>query len=131
MSLNIIIADDAAFIREALIQICKNAGHLVIAEAKNGEEAVKLSLELKPDLIIMDMVMPIKNGVQAIREIREFGLDVQIIGCTSVDQDFLIAQAHEAGANSILLKPFKKNEVIAILNSIQSESMAKGGSWKS
>ncbi len=124
MSFNILIVDDAAFIREALIQICREAGHLVIGEAADGVEAVAKALSLKPDLIIMDMVMPHKNGVEATIEILEKLPRMKIIACSTVDQEFLKKNALQAGCLSFISKPFKKKDIIEALGYIRQMAPA-------
>lgn len=127
MSWNILVVDDAAFVREALIQICTAGGHLVIGEAKTGTEAVQMALQHAPEVIIMDLVMPEKNGVEAIREIMDVLPQTLIVACSSIDQDFLIAKAREAGAVRFLAKPFRKQEVLDILSVLSSVRRRAGG----
>jgi two-component system chemotaxis response regulator CheY len=128
MSWDILIVDDAAFIREALIQICQSSGHLVVGEAANGNEAVEKALELRPQVIIMDLVMPEKNGVEAIREILELLPHTLIVACSSVDQEFLYTKAQQAGAVKFLAKPFKKQQVVDTLKALSSVGSQVGGS---
>jgi len=127
MTLNIFVVDDAAFIREALIQICQLAGHIVVGEATNGQEAVQKATVLKPDVILMDLVMPIKNGIEAAREILEIWPDTRIIACSSVDQEFLIAKAEQVGCLGFIGKPFKKKEIIETLKNLSMSGPKFGG----
>ena len=113
------VVDDAAFIREALIQICKESGHLVVGEASDGVEAVAKALSLRPDVIIMDMVMPLKNGVEAVTEILEKMPKMKIIACSTVDQEFLKDRALKAGCLGFVSKPFKKIEIIEALSLVR------------
>lgn len=124
MSLNILIVDDAAFIREALIQICRESGHLVVGEAADGVEAVSKAIGLRPDLIIMDMVMPLKNGVEATTEILAMFPQMKIIACSTVDQEFLKRSALQAGCLSFISKPFKKKDITEALGYIRQMSPA-------
>jgi two-component system, chemotaxis family, chemotaxis protein CheY len=119
MSFNILVVDDAAFIREALIQICREAGHHVVGEASNGIEAVEKAVALKPNVILMDIVMPLKNGVEAAAEILEKLPRVKIIACSTVDQEFMAKKALQVGCVSFISKPFKKKDIIEAIGFIK------------
>ncbi len=119
------IADDAPFIRDILRQIVTKAGHTVIAEAENGEEAVSKALEKKPDLIVMDIVMPVKSGIQATKEILEENPKAKIIACSTVDQDIMLSKAMEAGAIDYICKPFKAADLLGLIEKVFKKP--KGG----
>jgi two-component system chemotaxis response regulator CheY len=126
MSFNILIVDDAAFIREALKQICEGAGHWVVGESKNGVEAVKMYQKYKPDVVLMDLVLPEKNGVEAIEEIRVNFPNAKIIACSSMDQEQLKTKAELAGAVAFLVKPFSRQQVISLIQSVGGRKELKG-----
>jgi two-component system chemotaxis response regulator CheY len=86
-----------------------------VGEAENGDEAVKLYAEIKPDLVTMDLVMPIKNGVQATKEIIRFDPSAQIIILSSMMQENLVTEAIHAGARDYIIKPFVTEEVMKVL----------------
>lgn len=127
MSLNIIIADDAAFVREALTQICKDAGHFVVAQARNGIEAIDFARKYQPDAIIMDMVMPEKNGIESTEEILKDNPEIKIIACSTVDQKFVVKDAIKAGCISYLEKPFTKRSVLEAISFIKKDKNQLGG----
>jgi two-component system chemotaxis response regulator CheY len=127
MTLNILVVDDAAFIREALIQICQLSGHIVVGEATNGQEAIDKATKLKPDVIIMDLVMPEKNGIEASREILEVWPNTKILACSSVDQEFLIAKAEQVGCVGFIAKPFKKQDIVDSLRNLSIQGPRLGG----
>lgn len=116
MSYNILVADDAAFIREAIMQICRESGHLIVGEASNGAEVVEKALRLRPQVIIMDLVMPYKNGIEAAQEILQVLPATRIIACSTVDQEIMKQKALLAGCKGFLGKPFRKAEVIEALH---------------
>lgn len=116
MAIQLMIVDDAPFIREVVKQIAVSEGINVVGEAENGLEAVELAFQLKPEVILMDMVMPKKNGVQATKEILEKLPQTKIIACSTVDDNDMMMKAIEAGCCHYLPKPFEKSE---ILNTIQ------------
>lgn len=127
MTLNILVVDDAAFIREALIQICQMGGHIVVGEAANGQEAIEKATKLKPDVVLMDLVMPVKNGIEASREILEIWPQTKILACSSVDQEFLIAKSEQVGCVGFIAKPFKKQEIIESLRNLSLQGPRLGG----
>ncbi len=111
----ILVVDDAAFIREVLSQIAKKAGFEVVGEAEDGEEAVRLASELMPDLIIMDIVMPKKSGIQAAKEIHEKHPAIKIVACSTEGQETMVVKALEAGCCDFMTKPFQVANVIETL----------------
>lgn len=117
-SLKILIVDDAPFIRDVLRHILKRGGHEVVGEAEDGVQAVEMAAHLKPDLIIMDIVMPQKSGVQATREILELRPETKVIACSTVDQDNMLMKVMEAGAVEYIKKPFHAMEVIKMIEKV-------------
>ncbi len=124
--MKILIVDDAAFVREALAQICMDLCHKVCGFAKNGIEAEDLSIILKPDIIIMDLVMPEVNGIQATKAILKKNSNIKIIACTTLESDFK-EKSLEAGCVAFLEKPFNKKKVEEILTSILNQNTISGG----
>jgi two-component system, chemotaxis family, chemotaxis protein CheY len=123
MGLKILIADDAAFIREVLTQIIAKGGFDLIGEASDGVEAIEIALREKPDVILMDIVMPNKSGIQATQEILEVLPQTKIIACTTEGQESMVFKALEAGCCDYVTKPFKVQQIIGAINS----SVLKGG----
>jgi len=121
-SLKVVIVDDAPFIREVLNEILIRAGHQVVASVENGEQAVKKCLETNPDLVIMDIVMPVKSGIQATQEILKELPKTKIVACTTVDQEIMMMRAAEAGAHDFLTKPFRGDQVVQIIEKIFGSS---------
>ena len=117
----ILIVDDAPFIRDVLRHILTRAGHQVVGEAEDGVQAVQMAIELKPDLIIMDIVMPLKGGVQATKEILEQLPKTKVIACSTVDQDTMLMKVMEAGALEYIKKPFHALEVVKIIEKVMGE----------
>ena len=115
MSVRILVADDAAFIREVLNQIIAKAGFELVGEATDGVEAVDLALKEKPDVIIMDIVMPNKSGIQATSEILEKLPNTKIIACTTEGQESMVFKALEAGCCDYVTKPFKVQQMIQVI----------------
>lgn len=114
----ILIVDDAAFVREVLTQILSKHKFEVAGEAQDGEEAVQKTLELKPDLVIMDIVMPKKSGIQATIEILAVNPKQKILACSTEGSDAMVVKALEAGCLDFILKPFKIENLISTINNI-------------
>lgn len=115
--IKIIIADDHPLVREGIRAfIATKDGFEIIGEAENGEQAVQLALTLKPDVILMDLVMPVKDGLEAIREIKEKDPGARILVITSFAEDDKVFPAIKAGASGYLLKDSNPQQ---LLKSIQ------------
>lgn len=109
---NVLVVDDAKFLRMTLINIIEKTTHKVIGEAANGEEAVKKYLELKPDLVIMDITMPKMNGIEAVKQIKQNDPNANIIMCSAMGQHKMVVDAIEAGARDFIVKPFDELRLI-------------------
>jgi NarL family two-component system response regulator LiaR len=95
----------------------------VIGEASNGAEAIQLALELKPDVILMDLVMPVKTGLQAIEEIKQVQPDARILVLTSFAEDDNVSQAIRAGAYGFLLKDTSPDELVQTIRSVYANKL--------
>ena len=112
MAIRILVADDHSVVREGLQMFLGNDEDLtVISEAHNGREAVEQARELLPDVVLMDLLMPEMDGVEATRLIRQEMPDVEVIALTSVLEDALIYDAMRAGAIGYLLKDTEAHEL--------------------
>lgn len=118
MGARILIVDDALFMRNMLRNIFSESGFEVVGEAQNGNEAVEKYQELQPDLVTMDIVMPEKNGIEALKEIMAASADAKIVICSALGQESLIMEALEAGARDFIVKPFKPPKVIEIAQKV-------------
>jgi two-component system chemotaxis response regulator CheY len=117
----VLIVDDAAFMRSMIRDILTKNGFDVAGEAGNGNEAVRLYEELKPDLVTMDIVMPLKSGIEATREIMSRFPDAKVVICSALGQETLVMEAMEVGAKDFIVKPFKEDQVLAICRRIAAE----------
>lgn len=102
----VMIVDDAAFMRMMLKDTIVKTGHEVVAEAKDGEEAVRLYKQYKPDLVTMDITMPGMDGIAALKEIRAYDPKAKVIMCSAMGQQLMVVNALRAGAQDFLVKPF-------------------------
>lgn len=116
---SVLLVDDASFMRAVLKKIVLQAGHEVIAEASNGEEAINQYQNTKPDLVLMDIVMPptpkAKDGIDALKQIVTANADAKIVMCSSMGQQSLITEALKSGAKDFVIKPFQPQKVLEVL----------------
>lgn len=115
MKLKLVIVDDAPFIREILKAVFQNTEIEVIAEARDGQEAVEVVTKAKPDVVLMDIVMPLKSGIDATIEILKVLPKTRVIACSTVDQNMMVMRALEAGCCDYLVKPFKAEDVLKVV----------------
>lgn len=118
MSKGILIVDDASFVRTMIKNILIKNGFNVVDEAENGAEAIEKYKELQPELIIMDIIMPEIDGIQATKEIKKLNPDAKIIMCSAVGQQDMIDEAIQAGAEDFIVKPFEAGRVIEAVKKI-------------
>ncbi len=113
MTIKIVIADDHAVVRQGLkMFLLDDPDFDVIGEAQNGAEALRLAHELKPDVILMDLLMPVMDGISAIGHVRRECPDTEVIALTSVLEDASVVGAVRAGAIGYLLKDTQADELI-------------------
>jgi len=114
----VLVCDDASFMRTMITDILTEAGFEIVGEAKNGVQAVEKYNELKPDLVTMDVVMPDKNGIDAVRDIIKSDPTAKILMCSAMGQQALMADAIQAGAKDFVVKPFEPSRVLEAMNRI-------------
>jgi len=117
MAKRVLIADDSEFMRNLLREILEGDFEIV-GEAENGVEAVDLYNEHTPDIVMMDIVMPIRSGIEATDEITDENPDAKVIMCTSVGQEEKMKEAIKAGASGYITKPFQKPNVLEAINDV-------------
>ena len=114
--MKILVVDDSAFMRTMIINIIKDGNHEII-QAVNGNDAVQKYVQNKPDLVFMDIIMPEKDGVQALSEIKQKDSNARVVMCTSVGgQEKIVNEAIEAGASDVITKPFRAEEITKVIN---------------
>ncbi len=118
MKARVLIADDASFMRQMIREIIEPEGHGVVGEATNGIEAVELYQELSPDLVTMDIVMPKRSGIDAVKGILEQAPQACVVMCSALGQETLVMEALQAGAKDFIVKPFKPDNVLATLEKV-------------
>ena len=116
--INILIVDDAAFMRMMIKDILEKNGFNIIGEASNGLEAVELYKKEKPDIVTMDITMPKVDGIEAVKLIKEYDNEAKIIMCSAMGQQAMVMDAIRAGAKDFIVKPFQADRVIEAINKV-------------
>lgn len=114
----VLIADDSQFMRKVLHDILTKNGYTDIIEASTGTEAIEKFNSEKPDLVLSDIIMPEKDGVEVLKEIVPQGAQVLVI--SAVGQEDMIKQATDAGAKGYIIKPFEETQVLEEINKLLS-----------
>lgn len=112
----VLIVDDAIFMRNTLKLILEKYDYQVVGMAEDGEEAIDMFKELKPDIITMDITMPRKSGLEALREIRSLSDSVKIVMVTAMGQETMVRDAIVNGASNFVVKPFREQKIIEVLS---------------
>lgn len=119
--------DDAPFIREVLRHIFASTEIEVVGEAQDGEEAIEVTLSTRPDVVLMDIVMPKKSGIEATVAIVKELPDIKIVACSTIDQNNMVMRALESGCCNYITKPFKAEDVLkAVRSAAQAKSKEAG-----
>ncbi|MFW5999118.1 MAG: response regulator [Halanaerobiaceae bacterium] len=115
---SILIVDDAAFMRLNLKNILKEEFEIG-GEAENGKEAVEMYQEVEPDYVTMDITMPVMDGLEAIKAIKDIDPGARIVVCSAMGQQKMVIQAIESGAEDFIVKPFKEERVINAIKNLE------------
>ena len=118
MAKNILICDDAAFMRMMIKDILTKNGYNVVGEAENGLKAVEKYTETKPDLVLMDITMPEMDGIQALKKIKELDSGATVIMCSAMGQQAMVIEAIQSGAKDFIVKPFQAERVLEAVKKV-------------
>lgn len=119
MSQIVMITDDTMFMRFQLKNILTANGYEVV-EATNGQEAVDKYREHRPSVVLMDITMPIMDGITAVRTIKAFDSDARIVMCSAMGQKNMVIEAIQAGAKDFIVKPFQPERVLEAIQKFAS-----------
>jgi two-component system chemotaxis response regulator CheY len=108
----ILVVDDAAFMRKMVTDALTQGGHEVIGEAGNGAEAVQQYQTLKPDLTTLDITMPEKDGLSALKDIMAMDPSAKVIMCSALGQESKVLESIKLGAKDFVVKPFQADRVL-------------------
>ena len=118
MAKNILIVDDAAFMRMMIKDILSKNGYNIAAEAENGKIAVDKYNEVKPDLVLMDITMPEMDGIQALKGIKAIDSSASVIMCSAMGQQAMVIEAIQSGAKDFIVKPFQAERVLEAVKKV-------------
>jgi two-component system chemotaxis response regulator CheY len=108
----VLVVDDALMMRKMLGDALAKGGHEVVGEASNGEEAVMSFQNLKPDVTTLDITMPEKDGITALREILALDPTARVVMCSALGQEAKVLESIKAGAKDFVVKPFQAERVL-------------------
>ncbi|HZQ82748.1 MAG TPA: response regulator [Gaiellaceae bacterium] len=108
----VLVVDDAAFMRKVLTDALAKGGHEVVGEAANGVEAVAQFQELHPDVTTLDITMPEKDGLEALREILAADPAAKVVMCSALGQESKVLESIKCGAKDFVVKPFQADRVL-------------------
>ena len=114
----ILIVDDDSFFRTMLKDIITVAGHEVVGLADDGEVAVELSKKLSPEIVFLDLVMPSKNGLEALEIIKKLPSPPKVILCTTIKGEKVISEAKNKGIDGYVKKPFEEKEILEAIEKL-------------
>ena len=123
MAKNILICDDAAFMRMMIKDILTKNGYNVAGEAENGAKAVEQYNALKPDLVLMDITMPEMDGIQALKKIKEADPGAMVIMCSAMGQQAMVIESIQSGAKDFIVKPFQADRVLEAVKKVDRKSV--------
>lgn len=115
MGKRVLVVDDAAFMRMMIKDILLKNGYEIAGEAENGQKAVTLYQELRPDVVTMDITMPEMDGIAAVKAIKQIDPQARIIMCSAMGQQLMVMEAIQAGARDFIVKPFQQDRVLQSL----------------
>ena len=118
MAKNILVCDDAAFMRMMIKDILSKNGYNVAGEAENGAKAVEKYKELTPDLVLMDITMPEMDGIQALKAIKGVDAGAKVIMCSAMGQQAMVIESIQAGAKDFIVKPFQQDRVLEAVKKV-------------
>ena len=108
----VLVVDDAAFMRKMVGDALAKGGHEVVGEAGNGSEAIDRYRELKPDVMTLDITMPERDGIAALKDIIELDPAAKVVMCSALGQESKVLESIKLGAKDFVVKPFQPHRVI-------------------
>jgi two-component system, chemotaxis family, chemotaxis protein CheY len=121
MAKTLVVTDDAAIIRQKVKEAARSAGWEIVAEARNGKEAVERYIEFRPTVITVDLVMPEYDGIYALREIMNLDPHAKVIVVSAIGQKGVLQDAFKLGAVDFIVKPFDKQALARTLEQFSAE----------
>lgn len=118
MDKKILLVDDAAFMRMMIKDTLTKNGYTNIIEAADGEQAVEQYQNEKPALVILDITMPNKTGIEALKDIKSMDPSAKVVMCSAMGQESMVVEAIKLGALDFIVKPFKPDRILQTVSKI-------------
>lgn len=115
MAIRVLIIDDLTFMREAIRDILESNGITVAGEAENGRLGVHAYLRSKPDVVLMDITMPVLDGIGALKLIKKADSKAVVVMCSALGQQEYIIRSIQLGARDFIIKPFKPERILSAI----------------
>lgn len=116
--MKLMIVDDASFMRVLIRRMIDKTNYEIVCEATDGKDAIVKFMQYRPDVITMDITMPNLNGIEALKAIKKISAAVKVIMVSAMGQEELVKEAIMNGASSFIVKPFKEDKLIELLEAI-------------
>ncbi|MHB8073920.1 response regulator [Desulfosporosinus fructosivorans] len=116
--MQILVVDDSLFMRKVVRSVLERGGHQVIGEASNGQDAISQYRDLKPELVIMDITMPVLGGMESLKEILRYAPDAKVLMCSAMGQESMVKECIRYGAKGFIIKPFKADLLLKEITNI-------------
>lgn len=117
---NILLVDDSRTSRKILRNILESEGHTIVDEATDGEQAIEKYIASKPDIITLDITMPVMDGIEALKQIKAVDSDAKVVMVSASSQKDKLIEAVKYGAEDFIAKPFEPSQIITVLNKLIS-----------
>jgi two-component system chemotaxis response regulator CheY len=118
MAIRVLLVDDLPFMRSLLRDILTDAGMVVAAEAEDGRQALSAYLMSEPDLVLLDIVMPVMDGLTALRKLRMLDRQARVVMCSALGEQEMIIRAIQLGARDFVTKPFRPERVVSAVSKV-------------
>ncbi len=115
MQARVLIVDDLPFMRQAIRESLERADFIIVGEAADGREGILLFRELKPDIVVLDISMPVMDGISALRRIMKLDPGAVVVMCSALGQQDMIVRAIQLGAKDFVVKPFRAERIVSAL----------------
>lgn len=118
MSKSVLIVDDSIYMRSLIKTALSGAGYNVVGEAANGEQAIDLAIDLQPDLITLDNILPDMMGFEILKVLKDEGVESKVIMVSAVGQQTVVNKGISLGASEYIVKPFTEEDLLSIVEKV-------------
>lgn len=113
MSIRVLVTDDLPFMREAIRDVLESAGITVVGEAENGRDMMYRYADLEPDVVLLDITMPVMDGITALRKLIRYDPSARVVMCSALNEQELILRSIQLGAMDFVVKPFEAHRIVS------------------